>query len=300
MRVTFNSYSSTLGARLQSLAAGQNKALDQISSGKRIATASDDPAATARVLNMRAEQKQQQQYWSNSGRALTVSQASFAVIEQLNNICTRASELSVTSSSDMTPTDSLSTYAVELNHLIENAVSTANSKIQGDYLLSGTTTDTAPFSVTRNAVGDITTVAYAGASDDGAEMRISETEKIRPSTTEAENRSVVDFLNSLISARDAMRAGSPSGVKAAQSGIDAAEDALVAGMSRAGGVQYRLQASATQADERFQSLGGSIAKETDLDVADASIRLSRAQTAYQAAIQSAAKIMTTSLLDYLR
>jgi flagellar hook-associated protein 3 FlgL len=172
--------------------------------------------------------------------------------------------------------------------------------MQGDYLLSGTTTNTLPFVVTRDAAGDIASITYAGASDDGAEVRISETERLSPSTTEAENRSVADFLNSLVAVRDAMRAGSPSGVKTAQVGIASGEDALVAGMSRAGGVQYRLEATTTQADSRFQALGGSISKDTDLDLADASMRLSRAQTAYQAAIQSAAKIMTTSLLDYLR
>jgi flagellar hook-associated protein 3 FlgL len=300
MRATFNSYSTTLVSRLQSLASSQNTALDQISSGKRISAPSDDPSATARVLNMRAEQKQQQQYWSNSGRALTVSQTSFAILEQLNNVCTRASELATSGSSDTTPASSLSTYAVEVNHLLENAVSTANSKMQGDYLLSGTTTNTLPFVVTRDAAGDIASITYAGASDDGAEVRISETERLSPSTTEAENRSVADFLNSLVAVRDAMRAGSPSGVKTAQVGIASGEDALVAGMSRAGGVQYRLEATTTQADSRFQALGGSISKDTDLDLADASMRLSRAQTAYQAAIQSAAKIMTTSLLDYLR
>jgi flagellar hook-associated protein 3 FlgL len=300
MRVTFNSFPSTLLSRLQSLSAAQNTALNQVSSGQRITVASDDSASAARVLNMRSEEKQQQQYWSNSSRALTVSQASYAAIEQLDNISTRASELAVTSSSDTTSADALNTYSVEVNHLLENAVSTANTKLQGDYLLAGTATDTAPFTVTRDAAGDITSVSYAGASDDGAEVRISETEKLSPSTTEAENRSVADFLNTLVGLRDAMRAGSPPGVRAVQGGLDTAESALVASMSRAGGVQYRLDVTTTEATNRFQALSDSISKETGVDVAQASITLSRTQTAYQAAVQSAAKIMSTSLLDYIQ
>jgi flagellar hook-associated protein 3 FlgL len=300
MRLTFNSFSDSLLPRLQNLGNAQNTALNQLSSGQRISVASDDPAAMGRVLNMRAEKAQQQQFWNNSNRALSISQASFSALSQLNKASTRASELAVAGGSDTTPAASLTTYGVEVNQLIETALAAANSKLQGSYLLAGTATDAAPFTVTRNATGQIDAVTYAGASDNGAAFRIGETETFSPSTTEAENRQVAAFLNNLVSLRDGLQSGSPASVKAVRPALNSSEDALLAGLSRSGGVQYRLEVSTSDAASRFQMLQESISKEADVDFAQASIRLSRTQTAYQAAIQSAAKIMDTSLLDYLR
>jgi flagellin-like hook-associated protein FlgL len=43
-----------------------------------------------------------------------------------------------------------------------------------------------------------------------------------------------------------------------------------------------------------------ISREGDADMADTIVRLNEVQYAYQAALQSGAKIMNSSLMDYLR
>ena len=94
MRVTFNSISDTLLGRLQSLGAQQNKALVELSSGQRISAPSDDAQAMQRVLNLRTEKKQNQQFYRNATDWLEKSQVTFSTLEQLKDLLVRSSELS--------------------------------------------------------------------------------------------------------------------------------------------------------------------------------------------------------------
>jgi hypothetical protein len=78
MRVTFNSFPDTLLGRLQSLGSEQNKALTQLSTGQRITAPSDDAPAMQRILNLRVEKKQNQQYYRNATDGLEVSKVTFS------------------------------------------------------------------------------------------------------------------------------------------------------------------------------------------------------------------------------
>ena len=50
---------------------------------------------------------------------------------------------------------------------------------------------------------------------------------------------------------------------------------------------------------RFNELETAIAKEVDIDIAEAIVQLNSMQTAYQAALGTGARIMNMSLLDYI-
>jgi flagellin-like hook-associated protein FlgL len=82
--------------------------------------------------------------------------------------------------------------------------------------------------------------------------------------------------------------------------FDTVEDELLSALSRAGTIQYRLETAMKDLEARYEATEQLISTDADVDFAEATIRLNRAQTAYQAAIQSGANIQSRSLLDYLR
>ena len=83
-------------------------------------------------------------------------------------------------------------------------------------------------------------------------------------------------------------------------GNTSCEDKLLSAMSRAGSIQYRLENNMKDLELRYESSEKLISTDADVDFAEATVRLNRSQMAYQAAIQSGAKIQNNSLLDYLR
>ena len=64
-------------------------------------------------------------------------------------------------------------------------------------------------------------------------------------------------------------------------------------------MQSRLNLAATITSNSSQSLDKMISDASSADVVQTMVQLNQAQTAYQAALQSGAKIMQLSILNYL-
>lgn len=386
MRVTFNSVSDTLLGRLRSLGAQQNKALVELSSGQRISAPSDDAPAMQRVLNLRTEKKQNQQFYRNATDGLEKSQVTFSTLEQLKDLLVRSSELSANISGASSEQE-YKAKAAEIDQLIQQGVNLGNTKLRGSYLFSGESLLHVPFQAEQTADGKITAVSYNG-SDRESEMHVGEGAEmtISASTTASENGSIAGIINEMIRLRDAMASYDSQAVSDIRTGVrvptsfDASpvgtseftladghglktgdkinltlapgegaplesgtyfvnkvdgnsfaltktpggeditittaitsaptierigglqemEDTILSTLSRQGTIQYRLETVMKDLEKRYEQSERLISVDADVDFADASVRLNRAQLAYEAAIQSGARIQSTSLLDYVR
>ena len=313
MRVTFNSFPDTLLGRLQSLGSEQNKALIQLSTGQRIAAPSDDAPAMQRILNLRVEKKQNQQYHRNATDGLEISKVTFSSLEQIKDLLVRASELSA-NVNGATSDQEFKAKASEIDQLIQQGLNVANTKLRGSYLLAGEASGApdAPFVIaSKNSKDQISQIDYrypiADQGDDAnPQMHIGEDTKISAFTTPRENRQVADLLNKMISMRNAMSdtptapATKASSVLALRDDLASKEDEILSSLSRAGTIQYRLETAMRDLEVRYEGTERLISTDADIDFAEATVRLNRAQMAYQAAIQSGARIQSNSLLDYLR
>jgi flagellar hook-associated protein 3 FlgL len=298
MRVTNNNFSETLVGQLQRLTARQAQLQGQAASGQRFTNASEDPAAAARVLQLQSEKQQIQQFARNNDRAHNITQSSYAAVDQLKNVSTRAGELAVLGTGIIGP-DAMRAYGAEADQMIEHALQVANTQYAGEHLFGGTRSDAPPFTATRDAAGKITSVAYTGAAA-GAEIRISEGAKLSPFTNGVENQQIADFMNTLVSLRDALDSGSTPAVQATQAPLETSENNILVTISGIGAKQTRMEADASQNEARFAELENLTAAETDVDLSQVVVKLTQAQTAYQAALQSGAQTLSMSLLDYIR
>jgi flagellar hook-associated protein 3 FlgL len=203
MRVTFNAFPDTLLGRLQSLGSEQNKALTQLSTGQRISAPSDDAPAMQRILNLRTEKKQNQQFHRNATDGLERSKVTFSTLEQLKDLLVRSSELAANLSGASSDQE-YKAKAAEIDQLIQQGVNLGNTKLRGSYLFSGESTEKIPF-VPESQSEKITSVNYQG-SDKEALMHIGEGESmtIAVSATAQENGDVAGILNEMIRLRDAM------------------------------------------------------------------------------------------------
>jgi flagellin-like hook-associated protein FlgL len=131
-------------------------------------------------------------------------------------------------------------------------------------------------------------------------MHIGEDTTISAYTAPSENRQVRDLLNKMIDLRDAMNSKDSASVIALRDDLAAQEDLILSSLSRAGTTQYRLETAMKDLEVRYEGTEKLISTDADVDFAEATVRLNRAQMAYQAAIQSGAMIQNNSLLDYLR
>ena len=298
MRIATNTIQDNILRQIQQLGVQSSKLQTQVATGQRILDASDDPAATARVLNQQSELRRVDQFDQNATRALEISQATFAGLRDVKEISDRAGELATLGRSPTSP-DALMAYSAEVNQLIEQLLQVGNTRLGNDYIFAGTAVDAPAFSATRDVNGNVTAVTYDGNTDQ-ASIPLSEVASVTPSSTPATNQAIRDLVNQLVSLRDALAANDSAGIESAQTALINDEDTFVTALAATGAVQTRIEVNRAQQLNRGDNLVELIGSETTVDLPEAIVRLNQSQVAYQAALQSAANIMKISLLDYIR
>jgi flagellar hook-associated protein 3 FlgL len=297
MRITANSFPNNLVNHLQRLTSQVATLQNQTATGQRITQPSDDPAAAVRVLNFQAERSRIAQYQRNAQRAQDIVNATVAQVRNLLDVSDRASEI-VTLSSDVLGPEAHATYAAEINELVEQSLVAANTNFNDEPLFGGTTANARPFVAVRDANGRITSVTYNGSTT-SADYQISEGSRLSPYTDGATNLEVRDFLNQLVSLRDALQTGVSANVKALAVPLEGSEDNLITLLSGRGALQQRLEIETQQNNNRYSDLAVQVSRDADADLAQTIVQLTQNQNAYQAALMSAGKILDHSLLNYI-
>lgn len=311
MRVTANTFPNSLIDQLNSLSQRQNKLQNQAATGQRVQLPEDDPVAMRRVLDMQAEGKTVSQYQRNIARHQDLANATFSVMKALKTVSDRAREISI-SADGLKSQDELTIDAKEVTELIKSAVQSANTQNSGDYLFSGTLSNQPPFVLTTDANGNVTSVTYQGnttlaESEIASGVTISaqavgeNTSGTGPRGLITDSRVGADFFNHLISLQNNLLSGNVGAIEATdRSNLAQDEDNFLFQLGGNGAIQARLETANAIANQRTDTLEKQVSNEADADLSETLLRLNQTQTAYQAALQSAGKILGSSLLDYLQ
>ena len=311
MRVSANTFSDTLITQLNNLSVRQQRLQNQAATGQRVRLPEDDPVALRRVLDMQSEFSSNGQYTKNIDRQLELAQASYNGIKSLKTISDRASEIA-TQVDDLKSPEELQFYAREITEMLKQAVHLLNATNRGDAIFGGTVTDQPPFAMTLDANGNVTAVTYQGNTAQ-AESEIAEDIMIStqivgennsgsgPRGLVTDSRSGADLLNHLISLQNNLISGNTAAIAATDRGnLANDEDNLLYHISSNGAIQARLETTQALNAERGLAIEEQVSKEVDADLAQTMVKLSQTQTAYEAALQSGARALNLSLLDYLR
>jgi flagellar hook-associated protein 3 FlgL len=298
MRIATATIFDNMANQIQNLDATQNGLETQLSTGLQFSEPSDNPTEMARVLNLVSQEQQTSQNAANANTALQVSLASYTSLSQLNKISTAVDEIATQATGGTTDSGQFQTYATQIESYLEQAVQMGNSQFEGNYLFAGTAVDQPPFQVTRDAQGRISSVSYVG-NNSQASIPVSTSASIAANTSGATNQSMAAFMNQLVSLRTALQGGDAAGMATAQTQLSASGDTLISATAENSAIQSAIQSEQTESTALLQNLDTVITGDSSADVAVTDTKLTEAQTSYQAVLASAARVMQTSLLNYL-
>ena len=312
MRIAGTSYTDSMVAQINLLAAQQYKLQNQASTGQRIQTPEDDPAGMQQALNLQAESSNVAQYARNISTLQARSDAGYSVLQQIQTISNRAGEIA-TSADGTTSPQTMQSYATEVSQLIQQAAQLMNTQDGDQYLFGGTASGQPPFVVTQDANGNVTGVDYQGntsvaRSQIGDDTTLSvdvpgeNNSGSGPRGLVSDSRYGADLFNHLISLQNDLLAGNTTAVSTTdQPALTKDEDNVAYQVANYGAVQAQLNMAASMAGTRTTSLSQSLNNVAGADMAQTLSQLTQANNAYQAALQSAATLMQLkqSLLAYL-
>lgn len=314
MRVATNAYTDAMLNQYNVLAGRQYTLQGEASTGLAVQAPSDNPVAMENTLNYAAEKAAQQQYGANINTLQSRADVIYGALQTLQTVTTRAGEIVTSAGSPTASSSDLNSYADEVNKLIQQVVTAANTKdpSTGQYLFGGTASGTPPYTTTTDANGNITSVTYNGDSTvNQTEIGAGQTTSVDvPGANTGTNgarglitdsQSGADLLNHLIALRNDLQAGNTTAISGTDNtNLQSDENNIAYQVANNGVVQNQLTAAATFATNRTQSLDTMISNTSSADLVQTMVQLNSAQTAYQAALESGAKIMQLSILNYIQ
>lgn len=123
----------------------------QLSTGLRILTPSDDPTASANILDFQQSIAQTTQYQSNADTATARLTLEESVFDQAGNVLTRAKELALQANNGIMSAGDRIAIKADIDQLLHEMVGLANTKnANGEYIFAGDLSNIPP--VTLNPV----------------------------------------------------------------------------------------------------------------------------------------------------
>ncbi len=274
-----------------------DKAVQQLSSGLSIATPSDNPyAAAANALSL-ATSSNVDRYTKNADAVLGQVQMADSTLSSVVSELTRAISLGTEGADGSMNATDRAAVVTQLQSVMQQVVSLANTKYNGSNLFAGTSTTASAF------VADATsTTGYSYQGNSGVNQ-VSIGDGLSVPTNIPGNQifsnSKGDALGSLSKLIAAVGSGDSSGAASALGGINAALSQVSQHRAVYAGTATQINAQESYLSQESISLSSQQQALTRVDTTSAIQALTQAQTAHTALLAAAAKLLPTSLLNYL-
>jgi flagellar hook-associated protein 3 FlgL len=270
----------------------------QLSSGKKINQPSDDPYGTSQALNLNGQLSSLNDYANNITDGTAWTQQATTSLSDIDSMVQRVRELVVQASNGSYTQADLNASAAEVNQLIDAVKQEANASYNGQYIFSGTSTDTAPYQTGS-------TDTYQGGT--GSVNRL-----IGPNTTLTVNTNISSLLGNGQASGDGglldtlrtiasdMQSGNTGAIGGADlQNLDSNFGTLTQMEANVGAISNRLTLASSRIQQLQTSDTAALSNVQDADMATVAINFSTEQAAYSAALKAGANIVQSSLLDFL-
>lgn len=297
MRVDPDLYTS-VNASIQQSEQSLQTAMTQLSSGKRVAIPSDDPLAFANNLESVAASAAVDTYTKNGDAVLAQAQIADSALSSVVTTLTEAVSLGTEGGNGTLTSAQRSSLAQQVQGLLAAVVSQANTTSNGNALFAGTAGVAVPFVADPSSS---TGYAYQGNSNsNAAEVGEALSVAINIPGDQIFTSASGNVLGSLQSMVVALQSGSSSDIASATSAVSGAIAHVDQIRAMYGNTVNQLTTENDYLSQESVSLTSQQDSLVGIDTATAATNLTQAQTAQSAVLAMAAKILPTSLLNYLQ
>ncbi|OFZ55344.1 MAG: flagellar hook-associated protein 3 [Bdellovibrionales bacterium RIFOXYC1_FULL_54_43] len=326
MRVTQHTNFDTIRDSIHRSKSRMEGLQQQSATLRKLNTPSDDPIGAAKVLEIRTDKVNNDQFQMNTRMAETFLENTDHIIGELADIVVRAKEIALGQASGASSNEGTRLgVAEEVTQLFQQAVATANRRIGDRYLLGGFKTQRPPVDpegrytgddgqtmveiakdvfISSNVPGVEVFNTHPKSSNDGRSVYSPNTLGRGPASEGAmdgelayENVNVFDEIQNL---RIALLTGDLDGVRNTLDRFDQVHSKLVACRAKVGSRLQGLQ-STSQALERHNVTNaqlGSVLE--DADMAQVVSDLTKEETVFKSALASSQRLIQPTLLDFLK
>jgi flagellar hook-associated protein 3 FlgL len=271
-----------------------------VSSGKRINRLSDDPVGLATVLDLRSSLANIEQLQKNINTGRSWLNMAESALSQIEDVLSQGKALTVEMSSANRSASDRYNASTIVDGYLRQVFSLANTQVAGRYIFAGTETSTQPFAFDDD--NNPTLVTYAG-NDDPFAIKIGKDTNVDVGRSGEQvfgaNWDADNIFKTLIDLKAALQGNDVQGIQSAMQKLDDHLETIRNLVSDTAGKVIRLDVKEKIIQDLNLTYTERMSKLEDADIAAAIVELEAKGLAYQAALNSSAKVMKMSLLNYL-
>ncbi len=279
----------------------------QLSSGKVITKASDDPAGMVDAMRIRSDQRANAQHARNAQDGLGWLTTVDSAVNTSLSLLRRARDLTVQAGNSGALSDSArEAIAIELEQTAEALREQANTQYLGRSVFAGTTN--APAAFIKNADG---TYSFTGTPGSEVQRRVADTTTVRVDSVGTkvfggadtngdgvlDGGTVFDTLNQIAAGLRGAGGMDPS---AGLNAIDGHLNTMLKEVASVGARTNQLLSAQEVIADRKVMLGAQLSDVEDADLAATIVELQMQEVAYSSALNATSRALQPSLLDFLR
>jgi len=325
MRVTENTNFETIRNSIARTKGKMEGLQMQSATLKKLNTPSDDPISASKVLEMRTDKVNNDQFQMNAKMASTFLENSDHALSELAEIVVRAKEIALGQSSGASANeDTRLGVAEEVTQLYLQSVAIANRRIGERFLFGGYKVNKPPVDPDGKYVGDDGQMMVEIAKDvflsgnipgveafntnpkaakaemqgyDGSGTRGPASEGDGDPINQRENVNVFDEIQNL---RISLLSGDTDGIRNTLDRLEDMHSKLIATRTKVGSRLQGLQTT-EQALDRHNVTNAQLSSALeDADMAQVVSDLAKEETVFRSALSSAHKLIQPTLLDFLK
>jgi flagellar hook-associated protein 3 FlgL len=288
MRVANKTIYDAVTYNLSNCTQEMNKANEIVSTGKRINNLSDDPVGLTQALNVRSAISNLEQMQRNISRGNSWLASSESALTHVEDIISDTKALCVQMATATTGSAQRLSAAGTVQNMLDEIISLANTNVAGSYIFSGSKTDRTPFSDNGTYNGNSNAFTVKIGKDATVEVG-------------SDGDAVFgNIFSTMADLKTALETNDVGGIQDAMSNLDEHFDDISAKISDVGSKMNRMDVKEKILQDINLANTDRLSKIEDADMAEAIMELKAREFTYQAALSSSAKLMTLTLMDYMK
>jgi flagellar hook-associated protein 3 FlgL len=301
----------------------------QSASLKKLNVPSDDPVGSAKLLEIRTQKVNTDQFGTNARLAQSFLENTDSAIGELSEIVGRAKEIAINQASGASSNDSSRLgVAEEITQLYNQAIAVANRRYGDRYIFGGYKTDRSPVDADGNYKGDkgqmmveIAKGVYLSSNVPGIDVFNTNSQNSsdgrkgytdnatrRPATMEegglphegtplAENVNVFDELQNL---RIGLLTGDFDAIRNTLERFDSMQANLISNRTKVGSRLQGMNASISSNERQGLTNAQLASSIEDADMAEVMSNMAKEEAVFKASLQSSQKLIQPTLMDFLK
>lgn len=322
MRITNKMLSSNFLYDMQNNLQNLKTLQGQLSSGKEIRRPSDDPFKVARAMQMHTDITSNKQYNTNIKDTINWLDQTDTALNQLGSQFQRMRELMVSSGNAAYGSDERQKIKDEVNGIISNISQTLNASFDGKYIFGGTRGTSKPVGIEKKVTEEDNNIITYKASNGGdltgaeetmkerlvteisqgvtVEYNVTSTDVLQFTDGKGNSQDVRSILKNIVNHLD----GNTSSDSDALAGkdledIDTVINNILKLRSQVGAKTNAMDSAKEKNLDENLNLTEILSETEDIDITEKTMQFATAQTVYIAALQTSAKVIQPTLMDYL-